>query len=392
MKSIVLFAASRDQRKYFTALCEHLNCKCQVTWYKSLKVPFFFTRFPFSQLWQQAKLLTVRKQNSRKGRLYPGIVWPINTFMAFVQAIWLYALFFGWLRKLTEEHVGVWNGKKFRQAILLLAIKRIGKQPIFFETGPLPGVSAIDPKGVNFYSSIPNKVGFYQQRTKSELSESLIKTPSQLKSTGLPEHYILVPFQVVEDSNIYLHSRWIRNMRQLFAICAEISEQLDSNLTFVFKEHPACNESYEDLRKQQNEKLRFVDGVSTPELVEYADAIITVNSTVGIEGLIFGKKVFVLGDALFGINGISFPVSSQEMLLNNLQKLDSIEPDLSAIESFIDYLKNSYAIPGNAMQEPNDEHWKAADHRINLLISGRANQALGLNSNEHTDRFDGADE
>ncbi|WEJ62129.1 capsular polysaccharide export protein, LipB/KpsS family [Thiomicrorhabdus lithotrophica] len=378
MGSIVFFAASRDQRNYFSELSQSIDLDSEVIWYKSLKVPSLFIKYPFSELWHQAELLTVRKRNSSKGKHYPKIIWPLFTAISFLQACWLYGTYVSWLKNLQIGHVGIWNGKKFRQAVLVIALKTMKKHPIFFETGPLPGFSAIDPKGVNFYSSIPNNVEFYLNRHLSNTEGSQALPIQSTRPASLPKHFILVPFQVVEDSNIYLHSQWIRNMRQLFALCQTLSKQLKGDVVFVFKEHPSCDEQYNDLRNQQAANLKFIDDFSTSDLVQYADAIITVNSTVGIEGLIARKKVFVLGDALFGIDGISYPVDSEQALLKLLVNIEKLALNEKAISNFIDYLKHDYGIVQNAMKNPGSEHWAAANERLALLIEGKSSEALKL--------------
>ena len=377
MSAILFFAASKDQRHYFTELSQHIELDSEVVWYKSLKIPSLFITYPLAQLWQQAELLTIRKQNSSKGKNYPAFIWPLFTFISLLQACWLYSIYIGWLKRVSAKFVGVWNGKKFRQAILVIALQNQQKKAIFFETGPLPGLSAIDPKGVNFYSSIPNTLDFYLNRTlSSDVTNEIIKHENT-RPGNLPKRFVLVPFQVVEDSNIYLHSKWIRNMRQLFSVCESLSKKLP-NITFVFKEHPACDEQYDDLRKQQSTQLQFIDDFTTSELVQYADAVITVNSTVGIEALIARKKVFVLGDALFGIEGISFPVDSEDALFQQLSHLDDLVLNETAIASFIDYLQHDYGVAGNAMKNPGLEHWQAANKRLTLLLADRASEALKL--------------
>ena len=378
MIKLALFAASRDQKKYFSQLDKQVTVDTKVVWYKKLVVPTFLVKFPFAQLWRQAQLLTTRKQNSRKGKNYPNWLWPLFTSLSFIQAIWLYAVYSRWLKREPASHIGLWNGKKFRQAILAIALPEHDKQGIFFETGPLPGVSAIDPKGVNFYSSIPNDVAFYLHRSLAGHEDETRSLSKQPKPEQLPKSYILVPFQVVEDSNIYLHSSWIRNMRQLFSLCQSLSKKLGDQVCFVFKEHPACDEQYDDLKQLQTEQLIFAENISTPELVNFSNAIITVNSTVGIEGLIARKKVFVLGDALFGIQGITYPVSSESSLTALLSDLDDLILNEQAIASFIDYLQHDYAIPGNAMKEPDENHWQAADQRLQLLLENRVDEALKL--------------
>lgn len=382
MKSIMFFAASRDQWQYFSKLNKQLtkagDIDSDVVWYKSLIKPGIFVKYPVTDLWYEASILTIRKQNSRKGKHYPVFVWPVFTVFNFFQACWLYAIYSAWLTTIPAQAIGVWNGKKFRQSILVLATKAIHKKPIFFETGPLPGMSAIDPKGVDFYSAIPNNLNFYLNRSLSATAKETAQNNEAIKPSNLPKKFILVPFQVVEDSNIYLHSQWIRHMRQLFDLCKSMSEKLDREITFVFKEHPACDEQYDDLRTQQTPQLQFVDDFTTPELIGYADAIITVNSTVGLEGIMARKKVFVLGDALFGIEGISYSATTEQALLSYLKGLDDLELNETAIASFIDYLENDYAIPENAMKEPGDQHWQAANRRLSLLLEGNDDQALSI--------------
>lgn len=379
-EEIVLYSASSDQRHYFLALMKKLPCVSRVHSSKTLYFPSLshLDSHVKEALNQQVDYLILRKKNTARGQKLPFWVWPIKHFLLRVKAGLLFRMDLSWLTKEKSGFIGVWNGKKFRQAVLVIAANAMNKKVIFFETGPLPGVSAIDPKGVNFYSSIPNDVAFYLNRRLSGGIEEKKQNSEFTRPGNLPKHFILVPFQVVEDSNIYLHSQWIRHMRQLFAVCKSVSEKLDNKITFVFKEHPACNEQYDDLRAQQTEKLQFIDGFTTSELIEYSDAIITVNSTVGIEGLIARKKVFVLGDALFGIDGISFLAKSEQALFDYLQNLESLELNEKAIASFIDYLKYDYAIPQNAMKEPGEAHWQAANKRLSLLLNGKDAEALSL--------------
>ncbi len=376
---LALFAASKDQTRYFTELAKQLTMPVKVVHYKSLWNPMTWARIPLGPLRKQAELLVVRKQNSKKGRFYPQWVWPILTRFYMLHGYWIYGCYQRWLHSEQAEYIGVWNGKKFRQAILVAAIYQSGKKPIFFETGPLPGMSAIDPQGVNAYSSIPKEGEFYRQRA---VAENLLTKPEPKKIAGLPDNYIFVPFQVVEDSNIYLHSDWVRNMRQLFSVFQSLAAELGAEYKFVFKPHPACNEDYSDLKAQQTDQLIFAEDIPTTDLVNQAQAIVTVNSTVGLEGLMAGKKVFVLGDALFAIEGVTHLTANKDALKAGLQSLDQLEFDEQLVNSFLDYLKNDYAIPENAMQQPGEKHWSAANKRLQAIVSGRGREALGLNTAE----------
>ncbi len=372
MTQLALFAASRDQLKYFSQLNENIAIETKVVWYKDLSFPTVLTWFPMKKLWEQATILTTRKRYSRKGKDAPEWIWPVFTSVTFIQAIWFYGVYSRWLKREQAPFIGMWNGKKFRQAILALALPAYQKQGLYFETGPLPGVSSIDLKGINFASSVPRTVDFYLNRSMRGTVSETCYLSNVKRPENLPDSYIFVPFQVVEDSNIYLFSSWIREMRQLFDVCKRVGENVQQaqgkTLHFIFKEHPACDEQYDDLKAQQTEQLQFVEAMDTSALVAHASAIITINSTVGLEGLMARKKVLVLGGAQFGIDGISYPVNSEEALLEKLLDLDALSVNEQAIASFIDYLKNEYAIPGNAMRSPDEVHWHAAEQKLKQLM------------------------
>ncbi len=368
MTKFALFAASRDQRNYFLQLHEHTSLDTQVVWYKTLSLPTLFARFPMAKLWEQARILTTRKRYSRKGKDAPEWIWPVYTTVSFVQAIWFFGVYCRWLKREPATFIGMWNGKKFRQAVLALALPYYQKKGLYFEMGPLPGMSSIDPKGINFASSVPRDVEFYLNRPMRGTASETCYALQSKRPNHLPDAYIFVPFQVVEDSNIYLFSPWIRNMRQLFFMCQTIGEAVKKEqgktLCFIFKEHPACDEQYPDLKAQQTEQLRFENETDTSVLIEHASAIVTINSTVGLEGLMARKKVFVLGGAQFGIEGISYPVCSEPDLLEGLSHLDALTVNEVAIASYIDFLKHEYAIPGNAMRSPDETHWQAAEQKL----------------------------
>ncbi|MCQ4062292.1 capsular biosynthesis protein, partial [Klebsiella pneumoniae] len=58
----------------------------------------------------------------------------------------------------------------------------------------------------------------------------------------LPERFIFIPFQDDRDTQVRLHSPWVRNMRDLFALGERIADE--TGWEVVFKEHPSSRESY----------------------------------------------------------------------------------------------------------------------------------------------------
>jgi len=363
---IILFAASAPQKRYFEAMKNSLDLPIILFWYKRWVWPALFLDIPTTALNNQVFLLIKRKQAVKPNK--SPIYWWLFKYFTGLKAQWVYRVAFSYLKR-QEGCLGVWNGKKFRQAIWVEAAKRQQKTVLYFETGPLPGFSAVDTQGVNAYSSIPRDPNFYRQYPCS-INFPLFKLEKTTRPDRLPESYFFVPFQVVEDSNIFLHSDWITNMRQLYA---EIEKHVLAHLDrhFVIKLHPACPEVYDDLilkAAQTKGRIQFMNDLPSTVLVEHAEAVITVNSTVGIEALMRHKKVILLGDALYGVNEMVQMASSAEKLHLIIETLDGWDVDRVLIDQFLCYLKSEYVVVGNAMNSPDKRHWASLRNRLLKIL------------------------
>lgn len=378
MKKLHLFAASKDQLRYFSELVKKVHLPIEFTFYKSLKKIDWHSKIPQSELNEKVEILVRRKKNASSGYNKSAIYWWFFRLVNRARANLMFRQYQAWLKSLDADIIGVWNGKKFRQAVLILAAKKQNKEVIYFERGPLPGYSVVDPQGVNAHSSIPRDANFYRTRKltikpeHNELDEK--KTVIQY---GLPKDYIFVPFQVVEDSNVYLHSPWIKNMRQLYWVLETFIET-NPSLHFVIKPHPACPERYDDLVERASSHIHFVKNIDSQALVQNAQAVLTINSTVGIEALMAHKKLIVMGETLYGFSPLVKVVHQQDALDQALKDLETWSLDDELIEQFLDYLKQDYAIPGDAMYSANAEHWKVLEQKLALILQGKPNQAIGL--------------
>ena len=75
------------------------------------------------------------------------------------------------------------------------------------------------------------------------------------------------------------------------------------DINFVIKEHPSYRRSVIG-KVTPHANIHFANGHPTPELIANADAVVTLNSTVGIEALVLEKKVITLGLAAYNIEGL----------------------------------------------------------------------------------------
>ena len=272
------------------------------------------------------------------------------------------------IKKYNPKIVAFWNGVKYPQNLGVKIAKSFNKKCLFFENGFLPNTTQMDFKGVNALNSIPKKSNFYANLNYDNISlpKELIprkfEGKQKLTDTTLPKNYIFVPFQVGYDSQIIYFSNF-KSMRELFYLIKDISKK--SNFTFIFKEHPSDKvNDYSDLHKECNEKVMFANNIDTKTLIQNSDAIITINSSVGTEALLFNKKVFVLGEAFYAIDKITTKVTKNS-LYEELKKDFKVNEKL--IQNFLAYLLKEYLIP-DSWRNPTKNHFKKIEQKIKEVL------------------------
>lgn len=187
----------------------------------------------------------------------------------------------------------------------------------------------------------------------------------------LPEEYIFLPFQVARDTQILYNSKHIKTMPELLDLVYDAitlyNEKYTKKLKIVVKEHPEdlSRNNYRALKKKykNNKNVIFIKKFNIGQLISNALAVITINSTVGIEALTMGKRVITLGEANYNIDGVVFhcdhPKNLQEVietaLNNNVNKL--------RIKKFLYYLRFTYQIEGT-ITNPNSITSKNIAERI----------------------------
>jgi len=247
----------------------------------------------------------------------------------------------------------LWNGRvPAYRAAAVVAARVMGIPVVFFERGVLPNKIYADPKGINADSSIAlsshdlfnekKAMGFikdYKSQTQSVESQPKRRSKQELcQSLGIPngKKIIFVPLQIQEDTQIYIFSHWIKSMKQLVT---EVSKALGDNVEYclIVKKHPLDSRNY-NFNHLKN--VFFVQDVNVKDLIEFSDALITVNSGVGLEALLYYKPVVCLGKAVYSNYGITIPARSREELRKALANLK--EPNKKKIHQFVYRLLDYY--------------------------------------------------
>ena len=227
---------------------------------------------------------------------------------------------------------------------------------VYIENGFFPNTLQIDRRGVNAANSLPREAEYYLNLpsygvqdlpTKVQVRRLKVSYPT----IELPNDYIFLPFQIPSDQQIRVHSRWIRTMEEFMDLIISFSTKYpDKN--FVIKEHPSFRQSIIG-KKPLRKNIFFANGNSTEELIKNSRLIITLNSTVGIEALLFSKPVITLADACYNIDGLTRHASSIEKL-NEFILDEGWLPDERLRIQFLGYIWNEYLFHGYFNNLPSD--------------------------------------
>lgn len=374
MMRIRFFAVNRTQQRYFLQLQTALECPADVRLCKRLWFPAVLRLFSLCNVIDSELLISRKLKELRNtGGFFAGGSGQAVMRLYLRLAIPLMAMrYFPSIDDVRFDTIAVWNGKHLRQALIVMLSRALGKRTLFFENGMLPQTTVCDFHGVNADNSVPREASFYAGYVNTsgrELPRTLTVRPSkkgtEQRDTGtwLPERFVFVPFQVNHDTQITHHSPWIADMQALFALFEAMAKRF-AQRHFILKTHPSDPADYSPLeaRAGRLDNLAFADSVPTQTLIERCNVVCTINSSVGIEALLYGKPVWVLGEAFYAIEGITHVIRSEAELEAALENPPTA-PDALLVRSFLEYLSGEYLIPGS-WRAPDEEHMQALNRRL----------------------------
>ncbi|TDL78976.1 capsular polysaccharide export protein, LipB/KpsS family [Peribacillus frigoritolerans] len=178
------------------------------------------------------------------------------------------------------------------------------------------------------------------------------KKPDQ---TTLPDEYIFLPFQVSRDTQIFYNSPNISNMEELldhvYKAVRSFNQKNGRNLQVIVKEHPEdiSRNNYKDLKKRYRDKkeIIFVKKYDINKLITDSLAVVTINSTVGIESIAKHKPVITLGDAFYNIDGVVHHCDTPNQLDDYILKAINTTLNINRINKFIYYIRFHYQLEGS---------------------------------------------
>jgi capsular polysaccharide export protein len=257
-------------------------------------------------------------------------------------------------RKFAVSQCIIWNGQQLLGRTISKVCERYGVQRKFLEISNLPDKLFVDSLGVNALSTIsadptvidalpmpdedkhrrwlvdyerykarplPQSQTFVGRKAVAALNYALKFATRGVARTSLhtirirggaaaqrqaqntllkdlsAQPYVFLPLQVSGDTQIKLHS----DVDNAGAI--EIAHGLASKVgaRLLVKLHPAENDAAMIAEIVRLQKAYSFDIVAAPttELIRHAQMVVTINSTVGLEALLYGKDVVSLGRCFY---------------------------------------------------------------------------------------------
>lgn len=292
----------------------------------------------------------------------------------------LWAAFEDAFAKYPSAAVLIHNGFLVPHSILAAVAKKAGRPHCFLEGGFFPNTFQCDRLGINFDSSLPRSPDFYRNLellpNETTLPDTLVTRKTKIKDGGIaefPEGFIFVPFQVPSDMQILALSPWIRDMQHLYSVVVKLANRFP-NRNFVIKEHPSFPLSIRT-EVEAHPRVIFANQESTQKLIERSEAVITINSTVGLEAMLLQKKIITLGEAHYDIEGLVLRARNDDALAAAFERLGQWTFDVELRQKFLAYVYNIFLIHGN-VTKPSTQTIDAIQARMigadrhSVLING----------------------
>lgn len=318
------------------------------------------------------------------------------------------------------DAVLVWNGSNLVVSLAAYLARQRGLPVIYAEHGYLPGTLQLDTRGINYHSSVTacvqqglatlpaeptldlaldQEIQAYKngkpmrartprvpthlkkdirsflhreldQRLKLWVRRKYAETGA--KDPALPERFVLLPFQVRKDSQLILHSPIVGNdMGRLLGLVHEALGLVDPSLRIVVKFHPRENPRvqlrYAELKRQYPDVL-FVRQYPMRDLLDKAQAVVTVNSTVGFEAFLYDKPVVALGRNFYTGPGLVEPVAQAESLPDALTKALHGPVEHGMRRAFLRFVVARFLTFGS-YDDYSDRSYEAVAARIQALLA-----------------------
>jgi capsular polysaccharide biosynthesis protein len=161
--------------------------------------------------------------------------------------------------------------------------------------------------------------------------------------------FVFFPLHVTDDYKI---KRIIPHCVDQASLVEQIAAALPQGHDLVLKEHPMSlgRNSIRLLRRlHRRRNVRLVDPyTNTHDLIQRAEAVAVIGSTVGLEALLYDKPVLTLGQPYYAGFGVTLDVNSFGEIKEKVPELLRFRPDAQRIVDFL-HLCMRHCYPGQPL-------------------------------------------
>lgn len=281
----------------------------------------------------------------------------------------LYSAQYNWFRHRFEtspDAVAVaWNGLTGTRRAFMSAAKDSSTPHLYMERAPLPGRVTVDHVGVNQVNGLPREIGFYRdwadtvtdghgdgwRALKQQLTARKAEKRGDVGQAAADDAladtpFVFCPLQVPDDTQLKMFGGWVKNIDRFIDLLELAAEALPDGWHLRFKEHPSSKVSLtaalEQAARAQPGKIVIDNSTDTFQQVAASRAVITLNSSVGLQAFWYDKPVLVLGQAFFRMPELITPVDSMSELFQTFRYIEEVGYDPSARDVFMNYLDRVY--------------------------------------------------
>ena len=148
--------------------------------------------------------------------------------------------------------------------------------------------------------------------------------------------FVYFPLHVTDDYKI---KRIIPHAVDQASIIEQVADALPSGYDLVLKEHPMSvgRNSVALLRRlRKRPNIRLVSAyTSTHDLIQQAEAVAVISSTVGLVALLYDKPVLTMGDPYYAGYGVTLDLISFSEIREKVPELLHFRPDPERIRMFL---------------------------------------------------------
>lgn len=175
------------------------------------------------------------------------------------------------------------------------------------------------------------------EETLEENGERLGAYAFRKKYACLDKKILFVPLQRPNDTVIRYFSGSVSGVDDFISCIKTLSASLPADWVICIKQHPL--ESY---RLDIPGCIVVDDKTHVHDLIEAANAVLLINSGVGLISLCFGKPVFCMGKSFYAADGLATKVSSEDNLLQLVLEYEKYIPSEESVRKFIHYLVTDF--------------------------------------------------